>query len=437
MKKNAVLFLFLLSLTVTFFTSCSDDSSTSAHTPFINLLFPNGGDSLGFGVSYTILWTDEIDENINIEIYQGQDTSDIKILSFPNVPSNGEYQFLVPFDIDPNKDYKVKLVSVLDSTIYDISETYFGFTSFVGDENNQPIDAVELTVPHHGNYAIYPTGDVDWYKVFLNSNQKYFFSNSSDADFDTEFYFYEANSEGTDIVELLLTDDDSGQGLQPYFEFLSLEAGYYFLRVAYFSNDPTKSKVTDTGYYTLNISENISLSSPNGGEVWQHESLQEITWDPDFTNNVILSLVNQYENVLNIATVSGSDGVYNWTVPSTISSGVNYKIRITNEDNSDSMDESDDYFAIADTISVLVPGTWNIQGAWSKWDGVWIFSDNGTWTNSWGTSGTWELIGDIIKWHYESGIYYIGLVEGDTMSGIVNGGSGLYGTWEAQRQIVR
>jgi len=437
MKRNAVLFISLLSLILLFFTSCSDESSTSAHTPFINLIFPNGGDSLGFGVSYKIIWEDEIDENINIEIYQRQDTSEVKVLSFPNVPSNGEYQFLVPLDIDISKDYKVKLVSVLDSTVYDISDSYFGFTGSVADENDQPIDAVEVTVPHCEDYAIYGSGDVDWYKVYLNSNQKYFFSNFSVDDFDSEFYLYKGNSEGNDITDLISTDDDSGPGLQPYIEFSPTEEGFYFLRVSYFSNDPSKPNLSDTGYYTLSIMGNIKLISPNGGEIFEHESLMEIIWNTDFSGNVVLSLVHDFDTDLKITTVSGSDGSYIWKIPNTVNPGVNYRIRVANEDNIDSMDESDEYFAIADTDSVNILGTWDIQGTWSKWEGTWVFYNDSTWTNNWGSSGAWELTGDVIKWYYESGTYYLGLVEGDTMSGIMNGGSGLYGTWEAQRQIVK
>lgn len=435
MYKNTAVFLSLLLLIASVFISCSDDDTTSPDPdPTINLTYPNGGDSLGLGVSYKIKWTDDFEENINIEIYKGADESAVKVLHFSNVPSNGEFQFLVPFDIDLGNDYKVKLTSALDSTIYDMSDNYFSFTNSVGDENDQPIDAVLVTVPHTGDYAIYNSGDVDWYKVFLNSNQKYFFSNSSDDDFDSEYYLYKGNAEGTGITNLISTDDDSGAGLQPYIELLPEEEGYYFLRVSLFSNDPTKSKQTDTGYYTLRIAENISLLSPNGGEVWGHGSVQEITWDTDFSGNVLVSLVNDSGNLLDIATVSGSDSTYTWTIPTTVSPGVNYRIRITNEDNTASIDESDEYFAIAGTDSVTVPGTWNVQGTWSKWDGVWIFSDDGSWSNNWGSSGVWERTGNIIKWYYESGVYYVGLVEGDTMNGIMNGGEGLYGTWEAQRQ---
>lgn len=436
MRKNTLIFLSILTFIAFIFISCSDDT-TSVPDPSINLTFPNGGDSLGLGVSYKITWTDEIDENINIELYKGQDENAVKILSFSNVPNSGEYDFLVPFDSDTDGDYKIKLVSVADSTIYDTSKDYFGFTGSVGDSNDQPEGAVEIYVPHTGDYAVYPSGDIDWFKVFLNSGQKYIFENSSADDFDTEFYLYKGNAEGTGISDLLLTDDDSGSGLQPYMEYSPSEDGYYFLRVSLFSNDPSKTKRSDVGYYTLSVTESISLLSPNGGEVWEHDSINQITWDPDLAGNIVLSLLEGSEVILDIATANGSDGSYSWTIPENISSGINYKIRIQSADNQDSMDESDNFFAITGNDSLTnVAGVWNVQGSWEKWEGVWTFSDDGTWSNSWGTSGTWQLKGDIIQWYYDSGTSYTGLVEGDSMSGYMSDGLGLNGTWTAQRNII-
>lgn len=433
MKNKAILFLLFLSLILVMLVSCSDETTKPKPDPSVKIIFPDGGDSLGIGIVYKILWEDDFEEDVNIEINQGHDSNAVRVLYYPDIPSNGEFEFLVPLDMDAAADYKVKITSVMDSTISDKSDDYFGFTESVGDIDDEPINASEIYVPHIGDYAIYPSGDTDWFKVFLNSNQKYIFENSSADDFDTEFYLYKGNSEGTDIVELLLNDDDSGSGLQPYLEFTPEEDGYFFLRVALFSNDPLKSDKSDIGYYTLRVTENISLLTPNGGEVWMRDSLQIITWDPDIAGNVVLSLTKADVSVLEIATVSGSDGSYSWIIPDSVSSGFNYRIRIQDEDDSQSLDESDDYFAVAGTENEIVTGQWNVEGTWDKWEGVWTFNGDGTWSNSWGTSGTWELTANIIKWSYDTGTYYLGLIDGDTMSGIMNGGSGLYGTWTASR----
>lgn len=432
MLKRTAIFLYFVTLFALIVVSCSDNTA-SVPDPSINIIFPNGGDSLGLGVSYKITWTDDIDEDINLELYKGQDENAVRILQYSNIPSNGEYDFLVPIDSDTGSDYRFRLVSSLDSTISDISDNYFGFTGSVGDSNDDFNEAVEIFVPHLSGYAIYPAGDTDWYKVYLKPGSKYIFENSSETDFDSEFYLYQGDSAGTDISGLLLTDDDSGQGLQPMLQFSPETEGYYFLRVSHFSNDPSKFQEAETGYYTLSVTENILLISPNGGEIWEQGSVQRISWDPEITGNILIGLVSGSEYLFDIATVNASEGIYDWTVPESISSGISYKIRIQDEENSDIMDESNGYFSIAGTDTASVSGEWNVHGTWNKWDGLWNFSDDGTWTNSWGNSGTWELLGDIIQWNYDSGTYYIGIVDGDSMSGIMNGGSELNGTWTAQR----
>jgi len=216
MNKNLIMLLsFFLLLSA--FISCSDDGGTSPEPNHkINLIFPNGGDSLVMGDSCTIVWEDDVNENISIEFYKGIDSNSVKVLEYKDIENNGEYQFIIPTDLETGADYKVKILSVIDSTISDVSDSIFSISSIVVED---------------------------------------------------------------------------------------------------------------------------------------------------------------------------------------------------------------------------VVGRWNVQGSWNKWEGVWEFFNDGTFINTWGTSGTWSLISNSISWEYPSGTYYTGVVEGDTMNGVVDGGSGLTGNWSAQRIV--
>jgi hypothetical protein len=92
----------------------------------------------------------------------------------------------------------------------------------------------------------------------------------------------------------------------------------------------------------------ITVTSPNGGESWAVDSLQEITWTSSGEiNNVILEYsTDSGEQWLLIDTVSASGGRYAWTVPDTPSNTC--LIRITGNDSAeDPSDVSDAVFSIA------------------------------------------------------------------------------------------
>jgi hypothetical protein len=99
----------------------------------------------------------------------------------------------------------------------------------------------------------------------------------------------------------------------------------------------------------------ITILYPNGGEALQAGKTYSIRWSA--TGSVggaaILELVTPTDtmsggwfvkSVLQIGTVSLSDGSIDWTVPNSITAGSNYKIRIITPD--DSGDVSDATFAI-------------------------------------------------------------------------------------------
>ncbi|MCK4980865.1 MAG: hypothetical protein KAS62_10750, partial [Candidatus Delongbacteria bacterium] len=284
---SIVFYVFLISLLL----SCTGILTDPGEPvdPFISLISPDGGENLQVGAPFTIKWEANFSENINIQFYRGLG-SDILEMDIPNIPNSGQCVITPLFDMSQGTNYKAKVQSVQNNSINDISEMYFEVSAYVSDGNNDPFVATTLSLPHTGNYAIYNTDDIDWYKVYLHSGNKYIFKNTSDDDFDSEFYLYSGNSSGTDIVAEVAHDDDSGVGLQPYIEYEVYSTGYYYLRVAYRFDKSKNKQETNIGYYTLEInnelSENILITSPNGGEVWVMETDEIITWIDQNSNYV-------------------------------------------------------------------------------------------------------------------------------------------------------
>lgn len=435
-KKYLFLFAVVL-FGVTLFVSCSGDSVTTNPTadPGIDIIFPNGGDSLQVGVPYTIKWSDNIADKVNIAVFRGFSTSPYLVKEFTNL-SGTEYQFTVPLNWDRTADYKIRITSVADTSVYDISDDYFRIVEYIGDGNDEPSLATDLAIPHKGDYAIYGTGDVDWYRVYLYSQQRYHFENSSVTDFDSEFYLYRGNAEGDDIQFAVAHNDDGGESVQPYLDYTAPEEGYYFLRVAYFTNNPAKTKQIGTGYYALSIKEHIFLEEPNGGEVWMKGTKHDITWDAEVPGNVDLRLVYPDGHVSHIATVSASSGSYEWTLPSSIDDAANYKIRISSQDKPESYDESDEIFMICSNVTEYVVGDWDVSFEVMKWDTSLELDNDGT--GVWGGSlnGHWTLTGNGLKFTvdaYENN-FFLAIVDGDRFEGDFYD-VGNRGVWSGIREI--
>jgi hypothetical protein len=98
------------------------DSSFSLYRSEITVMSPNGSETWKSGSSYDITWSDNIGAMVIIELYK-----DDKFYSVidSSTFSDGQIPWDIPASIDTSSDYKIKLTSVNDSTIYDYSDSAF------------------------------------------------------------------------------------------------------------------------------------------------------------------------------------------------------------------------------------------------------------------------------------------------------------------------
>ena len=90
--------------------------------PLIQVAFPNGGEALQRGSSYYIRWQDNIAENVNLDLY---DSGGLVKTLVTNVPSNGAYLWKIGSDIAPTNDYFIRISSVTNSAMADLSAAPF------------------------------------------------------------------------------------------------------------------------------------------------------------------------------------------------------------------------------------------------------------------------------------------------------------------------
>jgi len=117
--------LILLTIPLLILISCSKDEPTASSpspTSEITVVSPNGGESWLAGTSNTITWTSNISDNVKIELYKGGNIFYTIANSISNV---GNYLWTIPDTLHSGNDFKVKITSVLDSSITDYSDSGF------------------------------------------------------------------------------------------------------------------------------------------------------------------------------------------------------------------------------------------------------------------------------------------------------------------------
>lgn len=108
----------------------------------------------------------------------------------------------------------------------------------------------------------------------------------------------------------------------------------------------------------------IEVISPNGDEEWTIGSEQEIIWNDNIDENVKITLLQNNTPSLVISNSTTSSGGFNWTIPSSITTGSNYKIKIESVTNSETNDVSNDNFNIVEQGNILVTNP-NTNTTWT------------------------------------------------------------------------
>ncbi len=90
----------------------------------------------------------------------------------------------------------------------------------------------------------------------------------------------------------------------------------------------------------------ITVTSPNGRETWIKGTTQTITWTDNISGNVKIRFLTRSSTAAIIAASTSSDGSFEWTVPTSLADGTNYKVELQSLDDSGIKDQSDRDFRI-------------------------------------------------------------------------------------------
>jgi len=115
--------------------------------PAITVESPNGGETWYHRNYYAIQWTstEDVGPDVKIELYRGGDLS--RTIS-DSTDNDGYYSWLVPPTLEPGTDYRVKITSTSNPSVYDDSDGYFSI-----DEWYQSSFGGLLVVDEDDDYA--------------------------------------------------------------------------------------------------------------------------------------------------------------------------------------------------------------------------------------------------------------------------------------------
>ncbi len=285
----------------------------------ITITTPNGGESWQNSNEYGIVWTDNIPEFVKIELYKsGAFYSTISA----STPSDGFYLW-TPNVSESGTDYKIKLTSTADSSVFDFSDGDFSITKSVitisapnGGENLQTSSQYGIAWSDN----ILAPVKIELYKAGV------FYSTIVDTTPSNGFYLWsvDAAESGNDYKVKVTSLNSSND-----FDFSDADFSI------------TKSVIT--------------ISAPNGGENLQTSSQYGIAWSDNILGPVKIELYKAGVFYSTIVDTTPSNGFYLWSVDAA-ESGNDYKVKVTSLNSSNDFDFSDADFSITKSeITVLNP----------------------------------------------------------------------------------
>lgn len=342
----------------------SNNNINIAH-PVITIGYPNGAEMWQVGSSQTVTWTDNIPENVKIELYKNGIYNTTVTSS---TPSDGSHTWAVPSTFTSGEDYTVVVTSTLYSTINDSSDSFFTVPPVLNLTN--PDQAATLYTGF--NYSITWTDNIP-------GNVK------------IELY------KGAALYSVIAGSTESDGSYGWTLPLSATEGTDYKIKIS--GLDETASDESSQNFAILS---SVTVTYPVAGEVLSSGETYAITWTDYLSENVKIDL---YKNgVFNTTIISStpSTGSYNWTVPYTVNTASDYRIRISGTSSSGIYDESDSDFEIPRVFSMISP---NGDEKWFK--GI---EKNILWKDN---------IGENVKIHlYKNDVFYYEIAASTWSDGI-------------------
>ncbi len=285
---------------------------TQASVKTITITAPNGGESLAYGDTSGVQWS-QTGSIANVRIEYSTDNGSIWTELTASVANTGNYSWQVP-NVQTSLGL-VRVTDVADSTVADTSDAVFSITG----------KGVTLTKPNGGEiWVVESEEEITWssYGDIVNVALEY----STDGGVNWTAISSSVVNSGS--YTWTVPEDTSSDGL---------------VRIS----DASDSALFDVSDQSFTITKSaLTITSPNGGEQWQAGTFQLITWN---TTGVVPIVKTEYSadggtNWQTIVAQTANTGSSSWLVPDNVTQQA--LVRVTNTAGSLPFDISDAWFSI-------------------------------------------------------------------------------------------
>ncbi len=313
----------------------------------ITVLSPNGGEIWNTGATYPITWTSiGLEGTVRISVVQANSSvTDIQIATEVPIES-GQFNWTIPATFPTGSGFKVHVRWLSLLTVYfgDLSDGVFT----IADPTPPPPQPLAIISPNGG-------------EVWQSGTQQSILWTASNQVGSVDLMLLNGLNSATPPIPIASNLPASAGNYLWNIPTGLIASSNYFVRIA--SSDPATgvffSDFSDAPF-TITAGTNPSLIqvlSPNGGETWQIGSTHPIEWATPMlagVYEVALMRTSQAAPVLVIAPNIPGIMALNWTIPTTVPPGNNYKIRVRLAENAGAFDLSDGTFSI---VAAPVPQT--------------------------------------------------------------------------------
>lgn len=318
-------------------TSINDASDTTfsiiAHPTgeTATLIQPNGGEQWAVNEQHLISWNSNTTDPFKVELLHA-DTL-YSVLDSSN--TENRYVWTISDSLPIDSLYKVKIISTVDTTVTDESDTTF---SILAHPLGQSITLVQ------------PNGGEEW--AVGESHLMSWLENFS-APVMVELYH----------ADTLYTVLDSSNTTNRYTwtvpDTIPIDSSYKVKVID--TQDTTIHDISDSNFIVLShpLNESVTLVQPNGGDQWAYGEDHLISWYSNFKNPVEVDLYHA-DTLYAVLDSSNTENRLPWIIPDTLPIDSTYRIKVFNTVYPAIADSSDSTFAILkhplhQTITLIQP----------------------------------------------------------------------------------
>ncbi len=319
-------------------------------TPSLGITSPNGGETWDINSQQTVMWSSSnVTGNVNLDISTtGAAGPWISLVA--NTANDGTESVTVP--ATGTTQARVRVVSVANNAVLDISDANFTIrvppTGDAFEPDNTSGTAKTITSGQTQTRSIHVAGDEDWAILTIPAGGGTLVAETGGSNptvDDTILELYASN--GT--TELAENDDITPtSNLYSRISSGTLAAGTYFLKARAFSAAGTILSYTLSLTITPTAVATLTLTSPNGGEVWSFGAAQTVTWTSEgLSSNIRIEIsTDNGAGWIDLAGSVPNTGSRQVTAPTTLTTLA--RVRISSVSDSGVSDTS----AAAFTISI-------------------------------------------------------------------------------------